>query len=133
MSTTRRNHYVPIWYQKGFLPSGQHYLQLLDLRPDKVTAKDGRPMIIDGQERYHFATRQQAPRGSFWSKDLYTSFLSSQPFDTIEKHLFGKIDALGKQAVKAVIENDKESIGKRFMDFFTYLDAQKLRTPKGLE
>ena len=133
MSTTRRNHYVPIWYQKGFLPPGQHYLQLLDLHPDKVTAKDSRPMIIDGQERYHFAARQKTPRESFWSKDLYTSFLSSQPFDTIEKHLFGKIDALGKQAVQAVIENDEKSISKRFMDFFTYLDAQKLRTPKGLE
>jgi len=32
--TTRRNHYVPVWYQKGFLGS-QTQLQYLDVTPDE--------------------------------------------------------------------------------------------------
>jgi hypothetical protein len=33
--TTRRSHYVPFWYQKGFLGS-QTQLQYLDVTPDET-------------------------------------------------------------------------------------------------
>lgn len=29
-----RHHYIPIWYQKGFLAPGQTSFKILDMRPD---------------------------------------------------------------------------------------------------
>jgi hypothetical protein len=53
--------------------------------------------------------------------------------DDIEKYFFGEIDNLGSKAVKAFAKNDLRVIHELFQRFFEYLDAQKLRTPKGLD
>ena len=41
MSNTRDNHYVPQWYQKGFLNNNSNNLCYLDLYPDKKELPDG--------------------------------------------------------------------------------------------
>ena len=39
---TRNNHYVPQWYQRGFLAPGQSRFFHLNLDPDHKTLPDGR-------------------------------------------------------------------------------------------
>ena len=53
--------------------------------------------------------------------------------DDIEQKLFGPIDGNGSKAVRAFLTDDQAQWHHSFQDFFTYLDAQKLRTPKGLD
>jgi len=45
---TKNNHYVPQWYQRGFIRKGSkiHYL---NLSPDEIILKDGR--VIKHNER----------------------------------------------------------------------------------
>ncbi len=43
------------------------------------------------------------------------------------------MDKIGAEAVRAFISGDTAKQQKHFLDFFTYLDAQKIRTPKGLD
>lgn len=39
---TRNNHYVPKWYQHGFIAPSQSHLFYLNLDPDLKTLPDGR-------------------------------------------------------------------------------------------
>ncbi len=55
------------------------------------------------------------------------------PNDEIERFLFGAIDNDGALAVRAVAGGDPRAVHDRFQDFFSYIDAQKIRTPKGLD
>src|SRR5580658_537871 len=123
--TTRRNHYVPVWYQKGFL-RGQSQLHYLDLTPDEPepsTPRSGRARQL----------QKQSPKQCFWSKDLYTTLFFGLPNDEIERFLFGAIDNVGALAVRAVADGDPRAVHDSFQDFFSYIDAQKIRTPKGLD
>ncbi|MDZ4690250.1 hypothetical protein [Terricaulis sp.] len=52
--------------------------------------------------------------------------------DEIERRLFGKLDSKGANAVRAFIGADVHGWVENFETFFTYIDAQKIRTPKGL-
>jgi hypothetical protein len=122
----RQNHYVPIWYQKGFLLGGAPTLYLLDLDPPQIHLSDGR--VIPGR-----ATRPRAPKGCFSAEDLYTTRFGNVINDEVERYLFGEIDNLGARAVRAFASNDPVAIHSLFMRFFEYLNAQKLRTPKGLD
>jgi len=123
---TRQNHYVPIWYQKGFIVGSKTSLYFLDLNPPRTVLTDGR--IIVGH-----AVSYRAPKSCFWAEDLYTTKLGSTVNDEVERYLFGAIDSYGASAVRAFASNDVETIHKLFQRFFDYLDAQKLRTPKGLD
>jgi hypothetical protein len=114
--TTRRNHYVPVWYQKGFL-GGQSRLHYLTRTPDQP----GPPPQL----------QKQSPRQCFWSDDLYTTLFFGLPNDEIERFLFGAIDNDGAVAVRSVASGDPRAIHDSFQGFFSYIDAQKLRTPKG--
>jgi hypothetical protein len=38
---TRNNHYVPIWYQKGFLAPGRDKLHYLNTAPDEIHLPNG--------------------------------------------------------------------------------------------
>lgn len=51
----------------------------------------------------------------------------------MERYLFGTIDTNGHAAIRAFVENDIAKLHKLFIQFFEYLDAQKIRTPKGLD
>ena len=122
---THRNHYVPVWYQKGFLVGSRKKLHYLDLNP-KRELPDGR--VIAGKE-----LELRGPRGCFREFDLYTLQFGAQLNDDVERLFFGEIDTKGALAVRAFIGTNLQDIHNSFQDFFGYLNAQKLRTPKGLD
>ncbi len=126
MSKTRDNHYVPQWYQKGFLKNDSNNLCYLDLYPDKEELPDGR--IITFNDRNNWPASR-----CFYQTDLYTTFFGNYINDDIEKLLFGKIDDSGARAIRAFIDVDMSGWHENFFNFFSYIDTQKLRTPKGLD
>ena len=67
------------------------------------------------------------------AKDLYTTRFGGVINDEVERYLFGDIDRLGATAVRAFASGDVIGIHESFQHFFSYLDAQKVRTPKGLD
>ena len=67
MSKTRDNHYVPQWYQRGFLTSKSNQLHYLDLDPDTKPLDDGRIILMN--------SRSKRPTSKcFYQTDLYTTF-----------------------------------------------------------
>lgn len=124
---THQNHYVPIWYQKGFIVAPSKSLQLLDLDPPRIALPDGRSKPL---RNIHL---NRVPAKCFVAKDLYTTRFGSVINDEVERYLFGTIDRLGAAAVRAFASGDLASIHESFQHFFSYLDAQKVRTPKGLD
>ncbi|MGH7086631.1 MAG: DUF4238 domain-containing protein [Acetobacteraceae bacterium] len=121
----RHNHYVPEWYQRRFLPSGQGKYHYLDLKPDT----DER----NGHRFTRRALQHWGPASCFAQDDLYTvkagSFLNTE----IEHFFFGEIDRNGKAGVEyfgAFAHPDADD--RAFQDLMTYMSVQKLRTPKGL-
>ena len=65
--------------------------------------------------------------------DIYTTRLGLRLNDDIEKFLFGTIDARGAKAVRAFVGGNPKAVHDWFQSFFAYLNAQKLRTPRGLD
>jgi len=124
---TRRNHYVPVWYQKRFLKDAKTPLYYLDLAPQRTAPPSGEQVGASSSIQRH------APKSCFWAQDLYTTLFFGTPNDEIERFLFGGIDNEGANALQAVVDGDLRRIHERFQRFFEYLDAQKLRTPKGLD
>lgn len=126
MTVTRDNHYVPEWYQKGFFIPGQRpHLFYLDLIPKRITLPNGQEKLIDRPNYW-------APARCFKQTDLYTTSLFGFLNDEIERLLFGPIDSQGAVAVRAFAENDQRQMHSFYPTFFEYMDAQRLRTPKGL-
>lgn len=125
MSKTRDNHYVAQWYQQGFFDEGQKHYRYLDMRPNMIVLPDGR--TFPEKSLFKSVTSQ-----CFYQTDLYTTFFGDAINDEIERKLFGPIDDWGSKAVKAFIGDDVRLWMKHFQQFFEYIDAQKLRTPKGL-
>ncbi|UWQ31635.1 DUF4238 domain-containing protein [Leisingera sp. M527] len=130
---TRDNHYVPIWHQKGFRARGKKKLHYLNMTPDEIHLPDGRI-------KHHRALFESYPTQCFYQTDLYSTFFdvhmgdeSIHVNDEIERKLFGDIDTSGSNAVKAFLGSDLSEWHKHFQNLFIYLDAQKFRTPKGLE
>ena len=123
---TRLNHYVPIWYQKDFILGPRNTLQYLDRDPPKKELPNG--SILIGKE-----LELRSPKQCFREKDLYTTRFGHTLNDEVEKILFGGIDSTGATAVRAFVRNDRKVIHKYFQRFFEYLNAQKQRTPKGLD
>ena len=111
MSKTRDNHYVPQWYQKGFLKNNSNKLCYLDLYPDKKELPDGR--IITFNDRHDWPTSK-----CFYQTDLYTTFFGDYINDDIEKFLFGKIDDSGARAIRAFIDIDMRGWHENFVNFF---------------
>ena len=123
---TRDNHYVPIWHQKGFLLADRDKLHYLNMSPDEIHLPDGRI-------RHHRALFESYPSQCFYQTDLYSTFFDVHVNDEIEQKLFGEIDTSGSNAIRAFLGDDISAWHKNFESFFIYLDAQKFRTPKGLE
>ena len=122
---TRQNHYVPQWYQRGFFHNSKK-LEVLDLSPEKKILNNGR--VVRFNDRFKLPTSN-----CFVETDLYTTFFGSDINDEIERRLFGSIDDRGARAVKAFLGSDFGERHKRFLDLFRFIDAQKIRTPKGLD
>lgn len=125
MEITHRNHYVPIWYQKRFLLEGQNTLFHLDFFPENKKLPDGR--VIKAKNIHVWS-----PSNCFWVPDLYTISFFGVQNDEVERFLFGPIDHTGSKALVALANNDVVKLYDLFMKFFEFIDAQKLRTPKGL-
>lgn len=123
---TRDNHYVPQWYQRGFLAKRQHKLHVLNLHPVAKPLPSGQTLLEPEVE-------ELGQKLAFKELDLYTTRLGQTLNDEIETFLFGKIDKRGADAVRAWIAGNHVQIHRGFHDFFEYMDAQKLRTPKGLD
>jgi hypothetical protein len=124
----KHNHYVPVWYQRRFLPSGKTELYYRDLNPPKYFDKVG---------GMHFgnAVRLRGPHYCFAEDDLYTTYLGGQSLRDIERVFFGKIDSDGKRAVECYNEfTHPFSASSRDLlnPLLLYMSTQKLRTPKGL-
>ncbi|WP_207795643.1 DUF4238 domain-containing protein [Phyllobacterium zundukense] len=126
MSKTRKNHYVPQWYQEGFFELGRNTLAYLDLTPPQKVLSDGR--VITERAIFDAPTSR-----SFLQKDLYSTFFGTSVNDEIERRLFGDIDARGSNAVRAFAGNDVRQWHRNFQTLFEYIDIQKIRTPKGLD
>jgi len=134
MSKTRDNHYVPQWYQKGFLSNANNNLYCLDLTPDKILRPDGMPILLpDGTAKTHKALNYWPTSKCFYQTDLYTTFFGPYINDDVERLLFGKIDDEGARAVRAYIDTDMSGWHEHFSNFFSFIDTQKIRTPKGLD
>jgi len=115
--TTRRNHYVPVWYQKGFVSAAPPRLYYLDLHPEPSEPRAGNGPAL----------QNSAPKQCFWSQDLYTTLLFGAPNDEIERFLFGAIDNNGAVALRAVIERNARGIHSSFQDFFSRCEVRKGR------
>ncbi len=125
MSKTRDNHYVPQWHQKGFFSEREN--ELCHLKEKSIVLPNGDVKIIPPSKKW------QTPTQRFYQKDLYTTFFGDEINDEIEKKLFGYIDDNGSHAVRAFLTDDPAEWHQHFESFFSYLDAQKIRTPKGLD
>ena len=119
---SRKNHYVPEWYQAGFaIDRAPNWL--LDLQPR--SRPDGTPIVS--------VPRPRAPASGFWEKDLYVTRFGDELNDQVETVLFQGIDDFGANAVRAFILGDPAQMQAHYQRLFDYLGAQKLRTPKGLD
>ena len=76
---TRNNHYVPQWYQRGFLAPGQSRLFHLNLAPDCKTLPDGRQMP-------RTALHEWGTKNCFVEYDLYTTHFGPIVNDEVEKY-----------------------------------------------
>ncbi|HUX82163.1 MAG TPA: DUF4238 domain-containing protein [Halothiobacillus sp.] len=122
---SRKNHYVPEWYQWRFLSNSSNKLFYLSLSP-RVQRPDGR--IISYRE-----VSELPPSRCFCEQDLYTTRFGEILNDEIERFLMGTIDTEGSDAVRAITEGNPRAVHEALKPFFQYIDAQKLRTPKGLD
>lgn len=100
--------------------------QLCHLTRREIDLKNGEFKTVYSKKWHTSAQR-------FYERDLYSTFFGAEVNDEIEQKLFGPIDDNGSKAVRAFITDDQSQWHHNFQDLFTYLDAQKLRTPKGLD
>jgi hypothetical protein len=125
MQKSHKHHYVPEWYQRRFMAGEQTAYYRLDMRPEIIRTPSGN--IKKSEIQY------KGPTKFFFESHLYTTKYFGVENDDIEKYLFGVIDSKGSAAVSAMAsKNWMREIHPYFIDFFEYMDAQRLRTPKGL-
>ena len=124
MEITKNNHYVPQWYQNGFIDN--HKKQLCYLTRYEIPLPNG-DLKIHHSKKWHTSAQK------FYEEHLYSTFFGTEVNDEIEKKLFGPIDDNGSKAVRAFLTDDQPQWHHNFENLFTYLDSQKLRTPKGLD
>jgi len=121
-----RHHYVPIWYQRGFLAPGQASFKILDKCPEVFKDANG---TVRGQGR---SILNRGPDRHFWESDLYTIRWLGRADDVIERQLFGTIDTMGKRAIDAWLAEDYNTVHGTYWHVYEFMDALRLRTPKGL-
>ncbi len=126
MSKTKKNHYIAQWYQKGFFYDSKDKLHHLNLSPDRINS-------LKESIKYHNNYTIKSPANIFFTEHLYSTFLENNFNDSVERILFGNIDNIGSRAVNYFINGEFTNQHKYFNFFFEYLDAQKIRTPKGLD
>jgi len=100
--------------------------QLCNLTRREIDLPNGELKIIHSKKWQTSAQR-------FYEEHLYSTFFGTEVNDEIEQKLFGPIDDNGSKAVRAFLTDNQSLWHHNFENLFTYLDAQKLRTPKGLD
>ncbi|MDA1228829.1 MAG: DUF4238 domain-containing protein [Chloroflexi bacterium] len=130
VTTHKRNHYVPEWYQRRFLPIGVNSAEFyrLDLKPDSVVDAKGKTHKLGN-------LKKGGPQKLFVEEDLYTTTIAGLESNEIERTFFGRVDRLGQQAVDyfATFDSLGEGMFKAYQDLIPFLCMQKFRTPKGLK
>jgi hypothetical protein len=124
----RKNHYVPVWYQKRFIPPGQRDVELhyLDLQPGSF--RDPRGVVH--QRR---SLKRLGPRFCFAEQDLYNLQFGADLSTDLERLFFGGVDTQGRQAVEYFSEFEHPSVEPdALQNLLVYMTVQKLRSPKGL-
>ena len=124
MTKTRKNHFVPEWHQKGFMDEREN--QLCHLTRQNID-------LQNGETKTSYSKKWYTPAQRFYGVDLYSTFFGTEVNDEVEQKLFGPIDDSGSLAVRAFLIDDQSQWHHNFQNFFDYLDAQKIRTPKGLD
>lgn len=119
---SRKNHYVPVWYQTGFQLNGADNW-LLDISAPQLRP-DGTPIVLP--------PRRRPAKSSFWKNELYVTRFGEVINDDVETILFQEIDNYGADAVRAFVDGDERAMHYQLQALLSYLGAQKLRTPKGL-
>jgi len=124
---SRAHHYVPQWYQKRFLTPGKTRFFYLDLTPETV--------VCNGVPHQRRALLRWSPERCFYRDDIYTVKLGSWTTDQIERSFFGEVDRRGREAVMHFAEFEQiiEPTWGAGRDLAPYMDAQKFRTPRGLD
>jgi len=125
----KSHHYVPEWYQRRFIvpASHPHKLHYLDMTPEKV-------MHPDGGHHYRTARRLLGPDNCFETDYFYRLNFGGLVDDRLETRFFGTIDAAGAKAVEFFNDYSlTDGAHEHFPGLLKYLDAQKWRTPKGLD
>lgn len=128
-SQPKSHHYVPEWYQRRFMVSGAHAYKLhyLDLAPEKVAHSDG-------SFHYRKSRRQLGPDRCFATDYFYQLRIGAYVSDGLETVFFGQIDDAGARAVEFFCDYQiTDQAGPNFQALVRYMDAQKWRTPKGLD
>jgi hypothetical protein len=128
MSTFRRNHYVPEWFQYRFFPpgGGENKFYYLDLRPDTVVSPGGHRYTRNALLRW-------GPPNCFHQHDLYTTKFGAWESTEIEEKFFGEVDSSARSAVEYWANFQHPSVDSdAFNTLMSYMSIQKLRTPKGL-
>lgn len=119
-----QHHYVPQWYQKRFLLERQTTYFYHDMHPNIM-------ILPNGELKKDKADNQWGTKKCFVSDHLYTTSSFEKP-DFLETYFFGKLDTLGSTAFPTIINNNLFE-EKYFYNFINFMDAQKLRTPKGMQ
>lgn len=122
---SRNNHYIPVWYLRRFLQKNGQKLVYLNLSPEQT--------LEGGRTIKHREISNNSPSQCFCELDLYTTQFGNEINDEIEQYLMGALDSNGAKAVAAIANGDQQAFHEAFEPLFEYLDAQKLRTPKGLD
>lgn len=125
MSKSKKHHYVPQWYQKGFFEEGETRLYVLDKSPERFPLPNGGYKVDKDVKR-------RGPGAVFFEDHLYTVRAFGQSNDDIERFLFGEIDTKGAEANEAFLAENHNKIHGLFLNVFEFMDALRLRTPKGL-
>ena len=109
------------------LPDGQTAFKILDLKPQQYRNKKTGALL--GAAR---SILEKGPVAWFFENDLYTVRATGQANDDIEKHLIGRIDREGQLGLDALVKEDFDTLHDYYDRFFEFMDALRLRTPKGL-
>lgn len=125
---TSQNHFVPQWYQRNFLPPDKYHFYYMDLLPEVGIKPNG--------ETYNKKEcLRLGPKRCFKQEHLYTLELFNYKSDIIERQLFGDIDTYGSNSFDIFLGQDawqQKKAHDKFESFIEFMDAQKLRTPKGM-
>jgi hypothetical protein len=126
--SAEKHHYVPEWYQRRFLPVGakDNNLWYLDCLPQPIPHLGG----------YHYEKnpRRRGPDVSFHEPGLYMLHFGKLTTDVMERDFFGEIDRIGQLAVTAMSDFVfTKTASPNIQHLVQYLDAQKMRTPKGID